>query len=122
MYAVFVSANGENRIMDLLDPVTVSVKDLLGDCWEVSRPSRLRSPFVMIHQSKNDLPVNLVGSYLFASELLAEPVCGSLLVLSEDGQGELWGLDLLQVDWVLSQIDLIQEVVGSPLFQSRFMI
>ena len=89
MNGIVVTANGEIYHREFKDPLHRSAGELVGGLIEIVRPRRLGKPYCMIVNEEfllQGLPVNPVGSYLYATDEHGHPICGNIIIMKEHGE------------------------------------
>ena len=93
MYAVVIRTNGEITVEDLKEPLHKATRPILGGLIEVVRPYLLPHPYRMLVNESAlllELPINLIGSYLYGSAFHGNPIVGNIIIMKEAVINE-WG-------------------------------
>lgn len=94
MKAVTIRHSGAIQIEDLQKPIHRSAGQIVGGLIEMVYPARLNRPYCMICNEEyllQGLPINLVGSYLYRTDVHGHPICGNVIISKVEGD-DLVGL------------------------------
>lgn len=100
MKAVVVKTTNEVSIEELSEPLHMSTRPILGGLIEVVKPARLSRSYVMLVNESGllqDLDLNPIGCWLYATEAHGAPIVGNIIIMKEVvinrwGERDLWGL------------------------------
>lgn len=87
MKAITISTDNEIKKIDVKQngaPLYELMKKPVGGWYENVHPRRLPSKYVMIVNEEgllHDLPINTVGSYLYATDIHGQPIVGDVIIL-----------------------------------------
>ncbi len=86
MYAVVIKTNGEITVEDLKEPLHEATRTILGGLIEVVRPHLLKAPYLMLVNETGlmqELPINLIGCYLYGTPIHGNPIVGNIIIMKE---------------------------------------
>lgn len=98
MKGVVVTTDLDIRVEDFADPLYKTVGVAVDGYIEHVRPMRLKEPFCMVVNDEGQLrglSRNLVGSFLYGTDLHGEPVVGNIVIMKDgyrNGEHDIVGL------------------------------
>lgn len=98
MKGVVVTTDLDIRVEDFADPLYKTVGVAVDGYIEHVRPMRLKEPFCMVVNDEGQLrglSRNLVGSFLYGTDLHGEPVVGNIVIMKygyRNGEPDIVGL------------------------------
>lgn len=112
MKTVVVCADGSVSIRDLTLPIHQSAGQIVGGPIEIVHPVRLRKPFCMIVNevyTLMNLPVNLVGCYMYRTDVHGHPICGDIIFSKISGE-DLVDLTAAEADTIYEEAKLLYKI------------
>ncbi len=98
MVGLVVTTKNEMYQLDYDAPHYDGIQKAVGGWYELVHPVGLKSPFCMMVNEEglmNNLPMNLLGSYLYGSHFHGSPIVGDIVILKEgyyDGEPDVVGM------------------------------
>lgn len=86
MNGIVITTKGEIYHREFSKPLHQSAGEIVEGGIEIVRPERLGHPYCMIVNEcflLKDLPINRVGSYLYATDKHGHPICGNIIIMKE---------------------------------------
>lgn len=131
MFGVVVSTSGAVTVRDVPEPLWKTAQEIVGGMWETVQPMpmRLRGPYLFLCNETgllDHLPLNEVGCYLYGSDVHGQIIVGDILILqqgyTEDGEADLFGVDLLTADSIMHECHEILKLIHGPLYRTRPLV
>ena len=113
MKGVVVTTDLDIRVEDFAEPLYKTVGAAIGGYIEHVRPMRLKEPFCMVVNDEGrlrGLSRNLVGSFLYGTDLHGEPVVGNIVIMKDgycNGEPDIVGLTDEEVERVQSSMSIL---------------
>ena len=113
MKGVVVTTDLDIRIEDFADPLYKTVGAAVDGYIEHVRPMRLKEPFCMVVNDEGrlrGLSRNLVGSFLYGTDLHGEPVVGNIVIMKDgyrNGEPDIVGLTDEEIERVQSSMSTL---------------
>ena len=103
MKGLVISTNNKHHVEEYGEPLYRTVGETVGGYIEIVHPKGLPSPYCMIVNEEGlirELPVNLMGSILYQSNIHGSPIVGNIVIMKDgirDGEPDIVGLDNFDV-------------------------
>lgn len=117
MTAIKIDTENNVSVVELGASVYEELDRLLGGWPERVCPRRLPPPYCMLVDESGilkDLPNNMIGSYLYQTDLHGYPIVGDIYIMREEGTKSnihVTGLTDDEVDWLLpSFVNMVKKV------------
>ena len=113
MKGVVVTTDLDIRVEDFADPLYKTVGAAVDGDIEHVRPMRLKEPFCMVVNDEGQLrglSRNLVGSFLYGTDLHGEPVVGNIVIMKDgyrNGEPDIVGLTDEEIERVQSSMSTL---------------
>ena len=113
MKGVVVTTDLDIRVEDFAEPLYKTVGAAVDGYIEHVRPMRLKEPFCMVVNDEGrlrGLSRNLVGSFLYGTDLHGEPVVGNIVIMKDgyrNGEPDIVGLTDEEVERVQSSMSIL---------------
>lgn len=98
MKGIVITTGGTCCIKDFEQPLYKSIGAVVGGYIEHVKPQRLEEPYCMIVNEEGrivGLPFNLVGSYLYKTDIHGQPILGDIVIMQDgyyDGAPDIVGI------------------------------
>lgn len=99
MKGIVITAKYEVRVQEFSEPAYQSIGEAVGGWIEVVHPVQLGRPYCMVVNEEGllrNLPMNVLGSFLYGTDTHGSPIVGDIVLLREginsDGEYDLLGL------------------------------
>lgn len=119
MKGIVVTAKCEMRVQEFSEPTYKSIGETVDGWIEVVHPVRLGRPYCMVVNEKGllrNLPMNVLGSYLYGTDTHGSPIAGDIVLLkegiSDDGYRDLLGLTEQDIEYLCNMVSTVN---GGPL-------
>lgn len=113
MNGIVVTTKGEIYHREFSEPMHRSAGEVVGGPIEFVRPYRLGKPYCMIVNEiflYQELPINPVGCYLYATDEHGHPICGNIIIMKEHGE-DIIDLDPDEIEDIEDIMKLIYKSV-----------
>ena len=114
MRGIVITTKYEIRVQEFSEPAYKSIGEAVGGWIEVVRPVRLGRPYCMVVNEEGllrNLPMNVLGSFLYGS-----PIAGDIVLLREginsDGEYDLLGLTEQDIEYLCNMVSTVN---GGPI-------
>lgn len=113
MKGVVVTTDFDVRVEDFADPLYKTVGVAVDGYIEHVHPMRLKEPFCMIVNEEGrlrGLSRNLVGSFLYGTDLHGEPIVGNIVIMKDgyrNGEPDIVGLTDEELERVQSSMSIL---------------
>lgn len=108
MKGIVISPEGDICVCDYGLPLYKTVGKTVGGYIEIVHPRRLERPYCIIVDEefllKNDPIFNLVGSWLYQTDIHGCPICGTIVIMKDgynaDGEPDIVGLTDEEISYI----------------------
>ena len=107
MKGIVITTKYEMRVQEFSEPAYKSIGEAVGGWIEVVRPVRLGRPYCMVVNEEGllrNLPMNVLGSFLYGTDNHGSPILGDIVLLREginsDGEYDLLGLTEQDIEYL----------------------
>ena len=107
MKGIVITTKYEMRVQEFSEPAYKSIGEAVGGWIEVVRPVRLGRPYCMVVNEEGllrNLPMNVLGSFLYGTDKHGSPIAGDIVLLREginrDGEYDLLGLTEQDIEYL----------------------
>lgn len=119
MKGIVITTKCEMRVQEFYEPSHKSIGEAVGGWIEVVHPVRLGRPYCMVVNESGlllNLPMNVLGSYLYGTDTHGSPIAGDIVLLkegiSDDGYRDLLGLTEQDIEYLCNMVSTVN---GGPL-------
>lgn len=119
MKGIVVTTKYEMRVQEFSEPAYKSIGEAVGGWIEIVHPVRLKRPYCMVVNEAGlllNLPMNVLGSFLYRTDIHGSPIVGDVVLLKEginsDGEYDLLGLAEQDIEYLRI---LVSTVNGGPI-------
>lgn len=115
MKGLVVTTENEVLVKEFDQPLNESIGEVVGGYIEIVHPRGLAYPFTMIVNEEGlmqDLPLNLVGSYLYETHKHGHPILGNIVIMAEGMTPSGYDITGLPDDAIESLKNQIQQILG----------
>lgn len=119
MKGIVITTKCEMRVQEFSGPVYKSIGEAVGGWIEIVHPVRLGRPYCMVVNEEGllrNLPMNVLGSFLYRTDIHGSPIAGDIVLLREgitsDGEYDLLGLTEQDIEYLCN---LVSTVNGGPI-------
>lgn len=119
MKGIVVTTKFEMRVQEFSEPAYKSIGEAVDGWIEIVHPVRLGRPYCMVVNETGllrNLPVNILGSFLYRTDIHGSPIVGDIVLLKEginsDGEYDLLGLNEQDIEYLRI---LVSTVNGGPI-------
>ena len=95
------------RVQEFSEPACKSIGEAVDGYIEIVHPVRLGRPYCMVVNEEGllrNLPMNVLGSYLYGTDTHGSPIAGNIVLLREginsDGEYDLLGLTEQDIEYL----------------------
>ena len=119
MKGIVITTKYEMRVQEFSEPAYKSIGEAVGGWIEVVHPVRLGRPYCMVVNEEGllrNLPMNVLGSFLYGTDNHGSPIAGDIVLLREginsDGEYDLLGLTEQDIEYLCNMVSTVN---GGPL-------
>lgn len=115
MKGLVVTTENEVLVKEFDQPLNESIGEVVGGYIEIVHPRGLAYPFTMIVNEEGlmqDLPLNLVGSYLYEAHKHGHPIVGNIVIMAEGMTPSGYDITGLPDDAIESLKNQISQILG----------
>ena len=114
MKGLVITTKFEMRVQEFSEPAHRSIGEAVGGWIEVVHPVRLGRPYCMVVNEEGllrNLPMNILGSYLYGTDTHGSPIAGDIVLLREginsDGEYALLGLTEQDIEYLSNMVSTV---------------
>lgn len=111
MKGIVITTKYEMRVQEFLEPVHKSIGEAVDGWIEIVHPVRLGRPYCMVVNEEGllrNLPMNVLGSFLYRTDIHGSPIVGDIVLLKEginsDGEYDLLGLTEQDIEYLCNMV------------------
>lgn len=115
MKGLVVTTENEVLVKEFDQPLNESIGEAVGGYIEIVHPRDLAYPFTMIVNEEGlmqNLPLNLVGSYLYETHKHGHPIVGNIVIMAEGMTPSGYDITGLPDDAIESLKNQISQILG----------
>ena len=115
MKGLVVTTENEVFVKEFDQPLSKSICEVIGGYIEIVHPRGLAYPFTMIVNEEGllwNLPLNLVGSYLYETHKHGHPIVGNIVIMAEGRTPSGYDITGLPDDAIESLKNQISQILG----------
>lgn len=123
MKGIVITTKYEMRVQEFSEPAYKSIGEAVGGWIEIVHPMRLGRPYCMVVNEEGllrNLPMNVLGSFLYGTDTHGSPIVGDIVLLREginsDGEYDLLGLTEQDITYLCNMVSTVN---GSPIELER---
>ena len=116
MKGIVITTKYEMRVQEFSEPAYMSIGEAVGGWIEVVRPVRLGRPYCMVVNEEGllrNLPMNVLGSFLYGTDKHGSPIVGDIVLLREginsDGEYDLLGLTEQDIEYLCNMVSTVSD-------------
>ena len=114
MKGIVITTKYEMRVQEFLEPVHKSIGEAVDGWIEIVHPVRLGRPYCMVVNEEGllrNLPMNVLGSFLYRTDIYGSPIVGDIVLLKEginsDGEYDLLGLTEQDIEYLCNMVSTV---------------
>lgn len=114
MKGIVITTKYEMRVQEFLEPVHKSIGEAVDGWIEIVHPVRLGRPYCMVVNEEGllrNLPMNVLGSFLYRTDIHGSPIVGDIVLLKEginsDGEYDLLGLTEQDIEYLCNMVSTV---------------
>ena len=107
MKGIVITTKYEMRVQEFSEPAYKSIGEVVGGWIEIVHPVRLWRPYCMVVNEEGllrNLPMNVLGSFFYRTDIHGSPIVGDIVLLKEginsDGEYDLLGLTEQDIEYL----------------------
>lgn len=107
MKGLVITTKYEMRVQEFSEPAYRSIGEAVDGWIEIVHPARLGRPYCMVVNEEGllrNLPMNVLGSYLYGTDTHGSPIAGDIVLLKEginsDGDCDFLGLTEQDIEYL----------------------
>lgn len=115
MKGLVVTTDNEVSVKEFDQPLYKSIGEVVGGYIEIVHPRGLAYPFAMTVNEEGlmqNLPLNLVGSYLYEAHKHGNPIVGNIVIMMEGMTPSGYDITGLPDDAIEPLKNLISQILG----------
>lgn len=119
MKGIVITTKYEMWVQEFSEPAYKSIGEAVGGCIEIVHPARLGRPYCMVVNDEGllrNLPMNVLGSFLYRTDIHGSPIVGAIVLLKEginsDGEYDLLGLTEQDIEFLCNMVFTVN---GGPI-------
>lgn len=119
MKGIVITTKCEMRVQEFSEPAYKSIGEAVDGWIEIVHSVRLGRPYCMVVNEKGlllNLPMNVLGSFLYGTDTHGSPIAGDVVLLkdgiSDDGYRDLLGLTEQDIEYLCNMVSTVN---GGPL-------
>lgn len=116
MKGIVITTKYEMRVQEFSEPAYKSIGEVVGGWIEIVHPVRLKRPYCMVVNEEGvllNLPMNVIGSFLYGSYNHGNPILGDIVLLkdgiSDDGYRDLSGLTEQDIKYLCDMVSTVSD-------------
>lgn len=114
MKGIVITTKYEMRVQEFSEPAYKSIGEAVDGWIEIVHPVRLGRPYCMVVNEEGllrNLPMNVLGSYLYGTDTHGSPIAGNIVLLKEginsDGEYDLLGLTEQDIEYLRNMVSTV---------------
>lgn len=114
MKGIVITTKYEMRVQEFSEPVHKSIGEAVDGWIEIVHPVRLGRPYCMVVNEAGllrNLPMNVLGSFLYRTDIHGSPIVGDIVLLKEginsDGEYDLLGLTEQDIEYLCNMVSTV---------------
>lgn len=111
MKGIVITTKYEMRVQEFSEPVYKSIGEVVDGWIEIVHPVRLGRPYCMVVNEEGllrNLPMNVLGSFLYRTDIHGSPIVGDVVLLREGinsyGEYDLLGLTEQDIEYLCNMV------------------
>lgn len=116
MKGIVITTKYEMRVQEFSEPAYKSIGKVVGGWIEIVHPVRLKRPYCMVVNEEGvlrNLPMNVIGSFLYGAYNHGNPILGDIVLLkdgiSDDGYRDLSGLTEQDIKYLCDMVSTVSD-------------
>ena len=114
MKGIVITTKYEMRVQEFSEPEYKSIGEAVDGGIEIVHPVRLGRTYCMVVNEEGllrNLPMNVLGSYLYGMDTHGSPIAGNIVLLKEginsDGEYDLLGLTEQDIEYLSNMVSTV---------------